>query len=109
MKNCHDGTKCCSGSGALMLAALLLLGGLSALVYFNWPQPKPEAVAMRAMVWTCIKHPEIRRAEPGFCPICGRVLWPEDEGPQPAASAKDAGVYAEKSELMPRSRQTDGP
>jgi Cu+-exporting ATPase len=38
-------------------------------------------------VWTCPMHPQIRRAGPGACPICGMALEPLDptlhEGPNP--------------------------
>src|SRR5215213_7199510 len=38
-------------------------------------------------VWTCPMHPQIRRFEPGNCPICGMALEPLepslDEGPNP--------------------------
>jgi P-type Cu+ transporter len=30
-----------------------------------------------AAIWTCPMHPEIRRTEPGTCPICGMALEPE--------------------------------
>jgi YHS domain-containing protein len=37
--------------------------------------------------WTCPMHPEIRRAGPGACPICGMALEPvtvtADTGPNP--------------------------
>ena len=38
-------------------------------------------------IWTCPMHPEIRRSEPGSCPICGMALEPEmpraDDAPGP--------------------------
>jgi Cu+-exporting ATPase len=38
-------------------------------------------------IWTCPMHPEIRRSEPGPCPICGMALEPLEpsleEGPNP--------------------------
>jgi FtsP/CotA-like multicopper oxidase with cupredoxin domain len=37
-----------------------------------------------ATAWTCVMHPEIVRAEPGVCPICGMKLVPVVE-PVPAA------------------------
>ena len=40
-----------------------------------------------ATVWTCPMHPQIRRSEPGNCPICGMALEPLEpsfeEGPNP--------------------------
>lgn len=45
----------------------------------------PEAA--QGTVWTCPMHPEIRRAGPGSCPICGMALEPLqpslEEGPNP--------------------------
>ena len=38
-------------------------------------------------IWTCPMHPQIRRSEPGNCPICGMALEPLEpsleEGPNP--------------------------
>jgi Cu+-exporting ATPase len=40
-----------------------------------------------ASMWTCPMHSEIRRAQPGVCPICGMALEPAqptpDDGPNP--------------------------
>jgi P-type Cu+ transporter len=40
-----------------------------------------------ATIWTCPMHPQVRRTEPGQCPICGMALEPlepaADEGPNP--------------------------
>lgn len=35
--------------------------------------------ASKATEWTCSMHPQIRRQEPGQCPICGMDLIPLDE------------------------------
>jgi P-type Cu+ transporter len=64
--------------------------------YLNPPATDPAAQhpAMGALsepaqgtVWTCPMHPEIRRSEPGACPICGMALEPLEptleEGPNP--------------------------
>lgn len=40
-------------------------------------------------IWTCSMHPEIRRNEPGDCPICGMDLIPVDE----EDAATDPDVY----------------
>ena len=38
-------------------------------------------------IWTCPMHPQVRRTEPGQCPICGMALEPlepaAEEGPNP--------------------------
>ena len=45
----------------------------------------PEAA--EGSTWTCPMHPEVRRPEPGACPICGMALEPAtpslEEGPNP--------------------------
>ncbi len=42
------------------------------------PAPAKPAAPARAgaTLWTCPMHPEIRRNEPGACPICGMALEP---------------------------------
>lgn len=43
--------------------------------------------AAEGSIWTCPMHPEVRRVEPGSCPICGMALEPLeptlDEGASP--------------------------
>lgn len=64
--------------------------------YLNPPDHDPAvqspamgtlAQAAEGTIWTCPMHPEIRRAGPGQCPICGMALEPLeptlDEGPNP--------------------------
>ena len=36
----------------------------------------PTAGAATRTVYTCPTHPQIRRSEPGNCPICGMTLEP---------------------------------
>lgn len=47
----------------------------------------PTKTAPPGTIWTCPMHPEIRRNEPGSCPICGMALEPElptaETGPSP--------------------------
>ncbi len=49
-------------------------------------RPRPAAAPSGAE-WTCPMHPEIARAEPGPCPICGMALEPRvvtaESGPDP--------------------------
>ena len=64
--------------------------------YLNPPEHDPAVThpAMGALpeaaegtIWTCPMHPEVRRDEPGTCPICGMGLEPLEptleEGPNP--------------------------
>ncbi len=53
--------------------------------YAGAAPPAPQA--HEGTVWTCPMHPEIRREQPGSCPICGMALEPlrisADSGPNP--------------------------
>jgi len=46
-----------------------------------------SATAAKGAIYTCPMHPQIRRTEPGNCPICGMALEPvsaaEETGPSP--------------------------
>jgi Cu+-exporting ATPase len=43
--------------------------------------PKPaSAAALEGAIYTCPMHPQIRRMEPGSCPICGMALEPVTTG-----------------------------
>jgi P-type Cu+ transporter len=44
--------------------------------YLTQAPDAPQAPAPAGTVWTCPMHPEIRRNEPGSCPICGMALEP---------------------------------
>ena len=50
-------------------------------------QTQTATPARAETIWTCPMHPQIRRDEPGSCPICGMALEPElptaDTGPSP--------------------------
>jgi Cu+-exporting ATPase len=37
----------------------------------------PKALVAQGTIYTCPMHPQIRRSEPGNCPICGMTLEPE--------------------------------
>jgi len=59
--------------------------------------------------WTCAMHPEVRKDEPGNCPICGMTLIEKrDEtltpGPSPARGRGENGVV----EIDPRMAQNLG-
>ena len=50
--------------------------------------PAPTKPAPAGTIWTCPMHPEIRRSEPGSCPICGMALEPEMPTVDDAPSAE---------------------
>jgi Cu+-exporting ATPase len=41
------------------------------------PAAAAPDIAAGGAIYTCPMHPQIRRPEPGFCPICGMALEPE--------------------------------
>jgi Cu+-exporting ATPase len=51
--------------------------------------------AMGARIWTCPMHPQIRRNEPGACPICGMAL-------EPLAPTAEDGESAELKDMTRR-------
>ena len=62
---------------------LFILGGiLLGWLFFHSSENKSEdkhehaTHEREATVWTCSMHPQIRRSEPGKCPICGMDLIP---------------------------------
>lgn len=67
----------------IVIIATLIVGG-----FIGWLL-KPSAVVEEAhehletsedRIWTCSMHPQIRRNEPGDCPICGMDLIPAEDG-----------------------------
>ncbi|HEY5624222.1 MAG TPA: heavy metal translocating P-type ATPase [Gammaproteobacteria bacterium] len=55
--------------------------------------PQPEVSS--DTIWTCPMHPEIRRNEPGSCPICGMAL-------EPLTPLADDGENAELTDMQRR-------
>src|SRR5690606_35462035 len=64
---------------------LIIIGALAAGLLLGWlffgGSASPEATVQghehsESEIWTCSMHPDIRRSEPGNCPICGRELIP---------------------------------
>jgi Cu+-exporting ATPase len=51
--------------------------------------------ATEGTIWTCPMHPEIRRDEPGSCPICGMAL-------EPLIVTADSGASPELTDMTKR-------
>jgi Cu+-exporting ATPase len=55
------------------------------IVYLN--KTAQPVTSKKGVIYTCPMHPQIRRAEPGSCPICGMALEPlsaiQETGPSP--------------------------
>jgi FtsP/CotA-like multicopper oxidase with cupredoxin domain len=65
-----------------------------------------------AALWTCPMHPEIVRAEPGVCPICGMKLVPktdDEEAPAAHVHTHDTGDGIEWEDLMPEINKVSDP
>ena len=62
--------------------------------------PRERPMSARGTLWTCPMHPEIRRDEPGSCPICGMALEPlaptADEGENARARGHDAALLDQR-------------
>ena len=54
-----------------------------------------EPSANKGVIYTCPMHPQIRRSEPGNCPICGMTL-------EPMRPTEDAGPSAELIDMTRR-------
>jgi Cu(I)/Ag(I) efflux system membrane fusion protein len=88
------------------LAALFAAGGywLAASREPHQHQLEQQQDEQGKTYWTCAMHPEVRKDEPGNCPICGMSLIEEREGPAPAAAQAGSGVV----EIDPRMAQNLG-
>ena len=68
-----------------ILYGLFLIGGLIlGRLFFHSPATteadhSPTSNEVRTQVWTCSMHPQIRRNEPGKCPICAMELIPVNQ------------------------------
>jgi P-type Cu+ transporter len=60
--------------------------------------PAHAAPPPSGVIFTCPMHPEIRRAEPGACPICGMALEPV--GGMPSAAPKTEYVCPMDPEIV---------
>lgn len=58
-----------------------VVGILLGYLIFSGPSEEiaPQKSEDKVQIWTCSMHPQIRKTEPGDCPICGMDLIPLDE------------------------------
>lgn len=66
-------------TGIVILVAGILLGWIFFGGNDNSEEAKSHELADQDQVWTCSMHPQIRKSEPGQCPICGMDLIPLSE------------------------------
>ncbi len=68
----------------IIAALILVLGIVLGSTLFSSESPKEEKHnhaqdQVKASVWTCSMHPQIRKDESGNCPICGMELIPASQ------------------------------
>ena len=67
------------------------------------PSPAPVQSSAPAVesVWTCSMHPQIRRSEPGLCPICAMdLVLSEPTSGESGGGLRQLSVSPEQRELM---------
>ena len=74
-------------------------------IYTEKPAHPPHEHVESATVWTCPMHPQVKRDEPGECPICGMDLV-EEQTQETAKSSEAATVWT--CPMHPQVKQ-DGP
>lgn len=63
--------------------------------YLKAGEAAPEPPAPTGVIYTCPMHPQIRRTEPGNCPICGMTL-------EPVGATADTGPSSELTAMTRR-------
>lgn len=89
--------------GAVLLVALLgafLLGG----VLLGGDAGQDHAAEADETVWTCSMHPQIRKDQPGSCPICGMDLIPASD--EETSATPDRVVLSDRARALARIRTT---
>ncbi|MCP4680208.1 MAG: efflux RND transporter periplasmic adaptor subunit [Deltaproteobacteria bacterium] len=66
----------------------------------------PEDRAHNAAVWTCSMHPQVRRPDPGLCPICAMDLIPLDEEAEQNDVPPNQVSLSERAKTLARIRTT---
>ncbi len=83
---------------------LLMVGFFAGWIVFHQPTtaklPKAAAEVKSAVIWTCSMHPQIRKIEPGLCPLCAMDLIPLTQDaaqidPNTISMSEDAARIAE--------------
>jgi P-type Cu+ transporter len=67
---------CCNGCKTKFLADPAQFTNPTTRLARNVPNT-PSVPVARGTIYTCPMHPQIRRGDPGNCPICGMTLEPE--------------------------------
>ncbi|MCX6224250.1 MAG: efflux RND transporter periplasmic adaptor subunit, partial [Bacteroidia bacterium] len=95
---------------------LIIAGFMLGWLVFHRPQtePKPETAITekKSTIWTCSMHPQIRKDEPGLCPLCGMDLIPLSQDvvqidPNTISMTEDAARIAEVQTTMVTSQSAE--
>ena len=89
---------------AVRVLALLVAFSLGAWLFSGPSTPEPAPAVGADITYTCAMHPQIRKSEPGDCPICGMALVPD--APAGAGSPGDAVVLSERARALAALRTT---
>jgi len=83
----------------LFVFASLIVGLLLGYLFFSGPNNEENLAAdertNKTEIWTCSMHPQVRKPEPGDCPICGMDLIPADQG-----GSGDPNIYEMTDEAV---------
>jgi len=63
--------------------------------YLKLGKPEQQHSPQKDVIYTCPMHPQIRRAAPGNCPICGMTL-------EPVVATEDTGLGGELADMTRR-------
>lgn len=83
----------------ILYIGILIVGILLGYVFFgnvseeNSSAQEDETAEAATQLWTCSMHPQIKKHEPGDCPICGMELIPVD--------ADESGLTKDQFRMTP--------
>lgn len=80
----------------LLVALLITIGAVAVTTYRHLMVDSANTIALPGKIWTCERHPEVRKLEPGRCPLCGRILVEEYRGPHPTIGSLEAHAETPK-------------
>jgi Cu(I)/Ag(I) efflux system membrane fusion protein len=88
----------------LKYSLLLVLGIFTGWLFFHPSQKNGEnhdnsSEVFQGTIWTCAMHPQIRREEPGKCPICGMNLIPLVQNSSASVDPEAIHLTAEAAQL----------
>ncbi|OFY46883.1 MAG: hypothetical protein A2X22_04015 [Bacteroidetes bacterium GWF2_49_14] len=93
----------------LQFTLVLIVGFFGGWLIFHNPPGQPQqeiaGTETKKTIWTCSMHPQVRRDEPGPCPICGMDLIPLNQDavqidPNSIAMTEDAARIAEVQTMI---------